>query len=39
MMNEKDIWDLFKRTGEIKYYIMYRNIIDGKLDKGGNKKN
>ena len=34
-MDEKQIWQLFKETGEIKYYIIYRNIIKKKVDLSG----
>ena len=29
-MNEKDIWNLFRLTGKIEYYIKYKNMLDEK---------
>lgn len=24
-MNKKDLWELFKKTGKIEYYLRYKN--------------
>ncbi len=29
-MNEKDIWNLFRLTGKIEYYIKYKDMISEK---------
>lgn len=37
-MNINDIWNLFKITGNIDYYIKYKDMIDKGLDKLGNNE-
>ena len=37
-MNKDDIWKLFKITGNIDYYIKYKDMIDKGLDKLGNNE-
>ena len=37
-MNKEDVWNLFKETGQIKYYIEYKKIKKKKVDDLGNKK-
>ncbi len=29
MDNAKTLWRLFAATGEIKYYLLYKNIVKG----------
>ncbi len=39
---DKILWDLFKRTGDIKYYIMVKRLegenIETREDRGNNSK-
>lgn len=25
-MNKKELWELFKKTGKIEYYLAYKNV-------------
>ncbi len=31
-MNEKDMWNLFRLTGKIEYYIKYKDMIVKRSD-------
>ena len=37
-MSKEDIWNLFKKTGDISYYIKYKDLLDKGLDKIGDNK-
>lgn len=37
-MTKQDIWNLFKKTGNISYYIKYKEMINKGFDKIGNNK-
>ena len=32
-MNKKLLWDLFKNTGKIEYYIKYKSMLEKGIDK------
>ena len=34
-MIEKKLWNMFFNTGEIKYYLMYRKLVEKKVDGFG----
>lgn len=36
-MNKEDVWNLFKQTGKLEYYITYQRMIEGKIDTIGDK--
>ncbi len=35
-MNKKLLWDLFKNTGKIEYYVKYKEEERSKKDEKGN---
>lgn len=37
-MDEKDVWNLFKETGNIQYYIKYKQMKREKSGMLGNKE-
>lgn len=37
-MTKEDIWNLFKYTGKIEYYLIYKDMHDRKIDKVGDKE-
>lgn len=37
-MTKNDVWNLFKKTGNIEYYIKYRYMIEKGLDKLEDRK-
>lgn len=37
-MTKQDIWTLFKETGNIKYYILYKNMDERMFDISANIK-
>ena len=37
-MKRKDVWELFKKTGNINYYIKFKYMIKKGLDKLENRK-
>ena len=37
-MTKEDIWNLFKKTGDISYYIKYKDMLNKGLDKIGDNK-
>ncbi len=37
-MNRKDIWSLFSTTGNIKYYLKYRDMVQKGIDNIGDNK-
>ncbi len=37
-MNKKDIWNLFKITGKIEYFLKYREMIEKGIDEIGNNE-
>lgn len=39
IMTKKDVWNLFKMTGKIEYFIKYQEMVEGKIDKLGNQNN
>ena len=38
-MTREDVWNLFKTTGKIEYFIKYQQMVEGKIDTLGNKDN
>ncbi len=32
-MNRNDIWNLFKITGKVEYFLKYREMIEKGIDK------
>ena len=37
-MTKEDVWNLFKKTGNIKYYIKYKDMINKGIDKLEDRK-
>lgn len=37
-MNRKDIWNLFKITGKIEYYLKYKEMLSEGIDYIGDKE-
>lgn len=37
-MNINDIWNLFKKTGKIEYYLKYKKMQKEGIDSLGDKK-
>jgi hypothetical protein len=37
-MTRDDLWTLFKKTGDISYYIKYKDMLDKGLDRIGDNK-
>ncbi len=37
-MTINDVWNLFKKTGNIEYYIKYKKMIDEGIDKLEDRK-
>lgn len=37
-MNKNDIWNLFKMTGKIEYFLKYREMIEKGIDKIGSNE-
>ena len=37
-MTKYDIWNLFVRTGNISYYLRYKEMINKGLEKYGNNQ-
>lgn len=37
-MTKEDIWELFKKTGDINYFLKYKDLINKGLDKIGDNK-
>jgi len=38
-MNKNDIWQLFKNTGKIEYYLKYKNMDNNEIILENDKKN
>lgn len=38
-MNKEDIWNLFKITGKINYYLLFKRLEKEEVDYIGNSKN
>ena len=38
-MNQKDVWNLFVKTGKLEYYIKYKQMQEGMIDTLGDKEN
>ncbi len=38
-MNKKDLWNLFRLTGKIEYYLKYKEIEDKDEFRGSNGNN
>lgn len=34
-MNKKDIWNLFKMTGKIEYFLKYKEMVEKGIDTLG----
>ena len=37
-MNKDDIWNLFKKTGKLEYYLKYKDMVEKKVDNLGDDK-
>ena len=37
-MTREDIWNLFTKTGDINYYLKYKDMLDKGLDKIGDNE-
>ena len=37
-MYKKDLWELFTKTGNITYFIKYKEMIDKGIDKLGDNE-
>ena len=37
-MNKQDVWNMFKKTGNINYFIKYKNMIHKGIDYIGDNK-
>ena len=37
-MNKEDVWNLFKQTGKIEYYVKYKKMVEKKVDTLGDKE-
>jgi hypothetical protein len=38
-MNKNDIWQLFKNTGKIEYYLKYKSMDNKEIIKQNDQKN
>lgn len=38
-MTKQDVWNLFKTTGKIEYFIKYQQMVEGKIDRLGDQNN
>ena len=38
-MNKEDLWNLFKMTGKIEYYLKYKEKEEKNESKGSNRNN
>lgn len=36
-MTKDDVWNLFKQTGKVEYFIKYQQMVEGKIDTLGSK--
>ncbi len=36
-MNKEDVWQLFKQTGKLEYYLAYQRMLEGKIDTIGDE--
>jgi hypothetical protein len=37
-MTKEDVWNLFKMTGKLEYYLKYQEMIKGRSEKLGGKE-
>lgn len=37
-MKIEDVWNLFKKTGKLEYFIKYRKMVEGKIDTLGDNR-
>lgn len=37
-MSINDVWNLFKQTGKVEYYLKYINMLEGKIDTLGDNE-
>lgn len=37
-MNKEDVWNLFKTTGKLDYYLKYKEMVEGKIDTLGDNR-
>lgn len=37
-MNKEDVWNLFKTTGKLEYFLMYKKMAKGGIDKLGDQE-
>ena len=38
-MTREDVWNLFKKTGKIEYFIKYQQMVDSGVDRIGDQDN
>ena len=36
-MTRDDVWNLFKKTGKLEYFIKYQQMVDSGVDKIGDQ--
>lgn len=36
-MTRKDVWNLFKQTGKIQYFIKFQQMVENGVDKIGDQ--
>lgn len=36
-MTREDLWNLFKQTGKIEYFVKYQQMVERKIDKIGDQ--
>lgn len=36
-MTRQDLWNLFKLTGKIEYFVKYQQMVEGKIDRLGDQ--
>lgn len=37
-MRREDVWNLFKETGKLEYYLKYKEMVEGKFDAIGDNR-
>lgn len=37
-MTKDDVWNLFKQTGKVEYFIKYQQMVEGKIDTLGDEE-
>lgn len=36
-MTSQDVWNLFKKTGKLEYFVKYKQMVEGKIDRLGDQ--